>query len=299
MFSIIIPTLNNINYLKVCIDSLKKNSSLNNEIIVHVNIGNDGTVKYLEENNINYTFTDYNAGICEGVNLAAKKSKYDYILYSHDDFYFCPSWDAILKKEIELIGHNNFYLSGTMIGIGPDEGQIIFDAGDSCMTFDEKKFLKNYQKFNISDFQGSTWAPHVIHKDIWNAVGGFSLEFWPGAGSDPDLNMKLWKNGIRIFKGINNLKVYHFGSVVTRKSEKNKKNKVWSGTKGSKTFLLKWGISYKFFKKYILRSDTKYLGELPKKPEYTLLFMFNYLLCKINYFYIKLIYQFRNKNINL
>ena len=68
MFSIIIPTLNNINYLKVCLDSLNKNSSLNNEILVHVSIGNDGTIDYLKQKKINYTFTDYNAGICEGVN---------------------------------------------------------------------------------------------------------------------------------------------------------------------------------------------------------------------------------------
>ena len=40
---------------------------------------------------------------------------------------------------------------------------------------------------------------------------------FPGSGSDPDFNMKLWNIGIRIFKGINDCKVYHFGSVVLRK----------------------------------------------------------------------------------
>ena len=44
MFSILIPTLNNINYLKICLESLKKNSSLKNEIIIHVNDGLDGTL---------------------------------------------------------------------------------------------------------------------------------------------------------------------------------------------------------------------------------------------------------------
>ena len=41
MFSIIIPSLNNYNYLKICIDSLLKNSKFKNQIIVHVNVGND------------------------------------------------------------------------------------------------------------------------------------------------------------------------------------------------------------------------------------------------------------------
>ena len=33
MFSIIIPTFNNIRYLKICIESIKKNSEFNHEII--------------------------------------------------------------------------------------------------------------------------------------------------------------------------------------------------------------------------------------------------------------------------
>ena len=37
MFSIIIPTFNNIEYLKICLNSLKKNSSFNHEIIFHIN----------------------------------------------------------------------------------------------------------------------------------------------------------------------------------------------------------------------------------------------------------------------
>ena len=48
MFSIIIPSLNNLKYLKLCIYSLKKNSKYNHEIIVHVNLGEDGTIDYLK-----------------------------------------------------------------------------------------------------------------------------------------------------------------------------------------------------------------------------------------------------------
>ena len=90
MFSIIIPTLNNLEYLKFCINSIKKNSKFKHEIIPHVNIGNDGTVDFLNQQNIDFTYTNYNSGICKGMNLAAKKANTNYILYAHDDFYFCP-----------------------------------------------------------------------------------------------------------------------------------------------------------------------------------------------------------------
>ena len=61
MFSIIIPTLNNLEYLKLCIKSLKKNSSFNHQIIAHVNVGNDGTIKLLKDRGIDFTYTNYNS----------------------------------------------------------------------------------------------------------------------------------------------------------------------------------------------------------------------------------------------
>ena len=78
MFSILIPTFNNLKYLELCINSIKKNSSFNHQIIAHVNIGDDGTVKYLDENYIEYTHTNYNSGICEGINKASNLAKFKY-----------------------------------------------------------------------------------------------------------------------------------------------------------------------------------------------------------------------------
>ena len=288
MFSILIPTFNNLEYLKFCIRSIKKNSKYTNQIIPHVNIGDDGTIDFLKHENIDYSYTEYNSGICEGINKAAKLAKYNYLLYAHDDFYFTPNWDQILKNEVNKIGHNNFYLSGTMM----NEGQIKFNCGNTPGDFNEDKFLNNYRNYNYYDFQGSTWAPSLVHRDVWNKVGGLSEEFFPGTGSDPDFNMKLWKIGIRIYKGINDFKVYHFGSTVLRK-KLNKISKNKYGSTGAKIFLIKWGITIKFFKKFYLRSDSKYENIL-ESPKKNLDYYLSLIFCKLNFIYIKLF----NKKIN-
>jgi len=282
MFSILIPTFNNVNYLELCINSIKKNSKYDNQIVVHVNIGDDGTIEYLDKINIEYTHTKHNSGICEGINKVSELAKFDYFLYAHDDFYFCPLWDEVLKNEINLTGHNNFYLSGTMM----HSGQIPFDCGDNIDDFDEKKFLENYKDLNYYNFQGSTWAPTLVHRDVWNEVGGFSEEFFPGTGSDPDFNMKLWKLGIRIFKGINNFKVYHFGSIVLRKKINEIKKNSKYGSKGAKMFLLKWGITIKFFKRFYLKSGTRYQKPLDT-PKVDVIYLINYIICRLNYYYVK------------
>ena len=276
------------NYLRICLNSLKKNSSYKHQIIPHVNIGEDGTKKYLEEQNIEFSYTDYNSGICEGMNRASKLAKLEYILYAHDDFYFCPDWDKVLLNEVNQISHKKFYLSGIMMNNGP----LKLNCGDDLATFDENKLLKNYKEANHFDFQGSTWAPHLIHRDLWNKIGGFSEEYFPGTGSDPDLNMKLWKEGVRIFKGLNNCKVYHFGSIVTRRYKNHPTIKTESGSKGGKIFLLKWGITIKFFKKFYLKSNTRYTGVL-KEPNINITYCFKLFLCKLNYIYLKIF----NRNI--
>ena len=186
--------------------------------------------------------------------------------------YLLPDWDIVLKNEIEKLNSKYFYLSGTMIQkTGAD---LILDSGSDFKNFDEHYLLKNYKNINMHDHQGSHWAPHLIHKDIWNSIGGFSEEFDPGDGSDSDLNMKLWNSGVRVFKGLNNFKVYHFGSISMRKKKNIKKNN------GTKTFLKKWGITPKFFFKYYLKTGSIYNGPLnePSKP---LSYFFGLMICKI------------------
>ncbi|MBD1146236.1 glycosyltransferase [Pelagibacterales bacterium SAG-MED28] len=280
MFSIIIPTFNNLNYLRLCLDSIKKNSKFNHEILVHVNDGSDGTIEHLKSNKISYTHSYKNIGLCSSLNLVAKQSSKKYLLYSHDDMYFCPGWDICLSEELNNTKHDLFYFSGTMIE--PFRGaHLSYDCGKSIDTFNEKKLIENFSSLSFYDHQGTHFAPHLISKRIWDLVGGFSEEFNPGMGSDPDFNMKLWNEGVRIFKGINDFRVYHFSSITTRKKIEVKKNR------GEITFLKKWGFSTKFFKKYYLKSRSIYDGEL-SNPVKNIFYFLDLYLCKLKKFYFTL-----------
>ena len=248
MFSVLVPSYNNLEYLKICLNSLTKNSKYNHQIIVHINEGSDGTLQYVKNLGIDYTSSSKNIGMPKALNLAAKKAKFDYILISHDDFYYCPGWDVIFKEEINNIKHNNFYLSGTMVG----EGQVKFDAGSFVENFNEEKLLNNLKQIQTFNFQGTTKCPGLVHKYLWNKVGGWSEEFSPTGGDDTDFAMKLWKENVRIFKGLGKCSAYHFGSVTTRKKDKNLFT--YLGSKGNKIFLKKWGLSINFFEKHYLKS---------------------------------------------
>ena len=217
MISILIPTYNNLDYLKLCLKSLVKNSSFEHEILFHINDGSDGTLNYIRKSGYKYTYSEKNIGLCSAINKVSKLATKNYILYSHDDMYFCPDWDKVLINEVKSLNHDNFYLSGTMIE--PYSGHIVYNFGTDLNSFKEDELLTKFKDINFYDHQGTHFAPHLVSKKTWNKVGGFSEEFNPGIASDPDFNMKLWKEGVRIFKGLNNFKVYHFGSLTTRKKK--------------------------------------------------------------------------------
>ena len=291
MFSILIPTFNNLNYLKICLNSLKKNSNFNHQVIIHVNQGSDGTLEYLDRNHFEYTYTNENIGMPKALNLASKKAKFNYILISHDDFYYCPGWDTEFEKEINLLNHNKFYFSATMVGAG----QVEFDAGKTSDTFNEFKLIENLENIKTFDFQGTTKCPGLVHIDIWKHLGGWSEEFSPTGGDDTDFAMKLWKNDVRIFKGLGKSLAYHFGSITTRK--KDKSLFTYLGSRGNKIFLKKWGLTINFFEKFYLQSGLdknkklifkKFDGPL-KKPNKNFNFYLELIKVKIMFLYLNLI----------
>lgn len=253
-FSILIPSWNNLPYLQLCINSIRKHSKYPHQIIVHVNQGSDGTLDWVQsQSDIDYSHSSENVGVCYALNACAELAHTDYILYINDDMYVCPGWDSELYAEIEKIGHRYFFLSSTAIEAFPQSAcSINGNFGKNINEFDEVALLKNYQNLPMNDWMGATWPPNVVHRDLWQLVGGYSIEFSPGMYSDPDFSMKLWKVGVRLFKGVAKSRVYHFGSVSVKRIKKNK---------GYYQFISKWGITSSTFSTRMLRRGEPFDGE--------------------------------------
>ena len=216
LFSIFIPTWNNLSFLKLCVASIRKNSTYKHEILVHVNDGSDGTLEWVKAEGLKYTHSPENIG------------------------------DAALYDEIKAIGHKLFFLSATLIQPRPFFCKSVIapaNYGESVDTFDEARLLNEYQTLKHGDWQGATWPPNIVHKDIWDLVGGYSVEYSPGMYSDPDFSAKLWHAGVRLFKGVDKSRVYHFEARSTHRIVKND---------GSLQFLRKWGITSSSFMRDVL-----------------------------------------------
>jgi len=275
LFSIIIPSWNNVEFLKICIGSLRKNSRYSHQIIVHLNEGSDGSLEWVKEQNLDFTYSAENIGISYAMNLARTRVTSDLLVYFNDDMYACPDWDFWLYEEVKKQASPYFFLSSTMIeprASGNSCAIAPFDFGSNPGDFRESALLENFAKPAKADWNGATWPPSVLPTLLWDLVGGYSTEFSPGMYSDPDFSMKLWEFGVRNFKGVSKSRVYHFMSKSTGKL-KFKKN-------GSHMFLNKWGMSSNIFSKYYLRRGQVWSGPL-QVPANTVMLKLKLWLSKI------------------
>jgi glycosyltransferase involved in cell wall biosynthesis len=258
-FSILIPTWNNLAYLELCLKSIKENSFYKHQVIVHINEGSDGTKEWIEQqSDIDYSISDINIGVCYALNICSALAHTDYILYMNDDMYTCKNWDKFLWDEIATLNTKYFFLSAT--AIEPKAQSICSiekNYGTDVPSFNEKQLTEEFESLPFNDWNGATWPPNVLHKDLWQLVGGYSTEFSPGMYSDPDFSMKLWQAGVRIFKGVSKSRVYHFSFGSTKRVKKNK---------GYYQFIAKWGITSSTFTKLYLKRGKAYAGTL-SEPE--------------------------------
>lgn len=236
MFSILIPTWNNLPFLQLCIQSIRQHSSTDHEILVHVNEGADGTAEWLRAQGIRYSHSAGNIGICMAVNHLAGMASNDWLLYLNDDMVCCPGWDSALMERIRAAPDDRLFLSSMLIEpttTGNDR-VIVQDFGRTPENFDAAGLLRHYRDIARDDMRGRASQPTVVARRWWHMVGGYSLEFSPGMSSDDDLLIKLWIVGFRQFEIVADSRLYHFACRSTGRIRKNR---------GSREFALKWGIT--------------------------------------------------------
>ncbi|MDR2430494.1 MAG: glycosyltransferase [Puniceicoccales bacterium] len=259
LFSILIPTWNNLEFLKLCVGAIRKNSRYAHQLIVHVNEGNDGTREWVRAQGLDFTESRDNIGVCRAMNVMAARARADLLAYVNDDMYVCPDWDFFLWEEIKGVGHERFYVSSTPIeptAARVHLGTIAADFGRAPADFRERDLLENFAALSRGDWSGATAPPCVVHRAMWEAVNGYSEEFASGYASDPDFSLKLWARGVRHFKGLGRSRAYHFAKASTRKLPAGE------GKRARMLLLRKWGITQEAFYTYYLRMGRDWAGLL-------------------------------------
>lgn len=261
--SVIVPTWNNLDMLRLCVRSIRQHSQVDVQIVVHVNGPSDGTLDWVRQQNLDHTWTPENVGVCASLNRGFQRCRSDYIAYLNDDMYVLPGWDTGMLERIEPFGADQpCYVSGTMVQADPISPKaVVADYGGAPATFDECQLLDDYHQGRLAhpDWNGATWPPCCIHRKWWTRIGGYSEELSPGFYSDFDFSMKLWQAGCRRYYGVGSSLAYHFSETTTSRVRGPRNRNV---KRARLQFLSKWGVLPSTFKTHFLQVDEPLVQQL-------------------------------------
>ena len=237
MFSVIIPTYKEPEYLDLCLKSAFEGQVNDNEIIVIV----DG---FLELNQpILDKYPDVvvldlgtNQGLSVATNWGVYNATHDYILVVNDDNVFPRNWDYKLNQ----FKQKGIVVSANQIEPNPSMFPqfIIKDLGKSPEEFD----LKTYWEFEDTQYKqaelnGST-LPFMMNKYDYLAVGGWDIMYPSPHVVDWDFFLKCEYVGYSMKRAYVNF--YHFAGAATRKTHEQSAESTRKEQIAHQFFATKW-----------------------------------------------------------
>ena len=265
MITFCISTYNNLPYLKIAINSVRKNSYFKDApFIIHAENCTDGTNEWLFENKNKYNLTlliePKNIevrGIGGGMNVCADHVKTEYIMFLHSDFYVTKDWDLEALKIAQKYPDKKLWISSHRI-----EPNMFNDPNQrpGTLLVPPDSFGAYYNNFNQDVFE--EWAsefkninPNIeilkgegvsglIKKTDWDFIGGNDPLFAPASYDDMDLFLRMLNEGYEFILTSNSL-VWHFGARGSHRLEENNgqtsQRQKESEQKNIKKWLAKWG----------------------------------------------------------
>lgn len=216
-FTFCITSKNNLRYLKHAISYIKdKCFNKNHEILVFIDSDNDGTEEWCKLNEVKYIKNPNQElyGIGRAYNLLVENATTEFVVIYHADMIAGENLDVNLYKNWKP----NTVVSATRIEppLHPsDPAKIVENFGlwpekDIQDGFEEERF-NSFIEESLVKFEGKTtngiFAPWLIHKDDFNAVGGHDL-IMKSHSEDRDLFNRFLLNGYNIIQSWDAL-VYH------------------------------------------------------------------------------------------
>jgi GT2 family glycosyltransferase len=214
LVSIIILTCNQLEYTKLCLESIRKHTKLFYELIVVDNGSVDGSKEYLRKRDgLILVENEENRGFAGGCNQGIKLAKGKYILLLNNDTIVGPRWLENLIRAIE---------SRSSIGIvGPKSNYV---AGPQQMDI-KVRSLGEIEKY-MDDFNKSDpgkWFPLIkligfcmlIKREVVREIGLFDESYRFGNFEDDDFCLRSRKAGYELLCAGDTF-VFHFGSATFR-----------------------------------------------------------------------------------
>ena len=266
-----ISTFNNLEYLKLAVESVRKNSYFKDApFIVHAENCDDGTDEWLDAYHQDYNLDYYieknpePVGIGGGMNFCAKKVQTEYIMFLHSDFYVSKNWDKACLDIFEKYPDKKLWVSSHRIEpqMFPNSqtrpGTVIAPKdylGAYWNDFNKEGFelwAEQFVQMNDFEIPKGEGVSGLIRKKDWDAIGGNDPIFAPASWDDMDLFLRMLQAGYEFILTSKSL-VWHFGARGSHRLEENNgqtsQRQKEAEAKNQQKWLAKWG-KFPIFNEY-------------------------------------------------
>lgn len=205
--SIIIVTFNGRKHILNCLESIKKTTYVNYEVIVVDNGSKDGTSEIIKKNfpDVKLILNNRNLGFTGGNNEGIKQAKGSIIFLLNDDTIIHSRLIEVLVKEltksseIGIVGPKIYFMSDS--ANKPDKiwfagGKINWSAGSSYhlgRNLTDREFIEDSQK----EVDFITGCALMIKKEVVNKIGLLDNRFF-AFYEDADWCQKARKAGYKV-----------------------------------------------------------------------------------------------------
>lgn len=250
----IIPSRNTIELTKLAYSSIRKNAGNEHEIILLDDFSDDGTKEWMEEINeqdSNTTLYIHAGPERMGITLLYDKAvsiaKNDIVFIGHSDMIYGPNFLDNMMKHLS----KGKVICATRIEPPlhpPGPEKIINNFGLEYNQFEEEKFEKFVLELQESEAykdlrSGGMFAPWMMYKKDYDAIGGHDHLFVPQSREDSDIFNRFLLAGYDLIQSKDAF-VYHMTCRGSRyKDGIGKDSEEWKFTnyKAERNFSRKWG----------------------------------------------------------
>jgi GT2 family glycosyltransferase len=233
--------------LQACIRSLKRSFTVDAQIVVVLNEGDDESVRVLMAENLQFVRLDRNHGTM-AIDFASHLFRSEYIANVNDDMLFHPGWDADLIDIVERYypASASCHLVEPVASGNPVV--VVDDLGPFEQAHDA--FVERQRAGRYATVPRiSHTHPIVVRASDYFRIGGYSDLFdprwFPGYCLDNYFCWRLWRHLGSSYRPITSGTscVYHGGSVTMKKLPlADRQRDTWS------YFVQKTGMTVEQFK---------------------------------------------------
>jgi GT2 family glycosyltransferase len=227
--SVVIVTYNNLEYNRLCLESVFRNSLYPDlEVIVVDNASTDGTVEFLREfssrnDRITVIENPENVGFARANNLGLARATGDYLVLLNNDTVTPNGW---LPRLLRHLRSEEIGLVNAVTNFSGNESRVEVTYSDLGGM---EEFAEQYTRAHdgrIFDIRVAAMYCVGMRRDVYEKVGALDANFGMGLFEDDDYSHRVRLAGYRVVCAEDAF-VHHFGQASFKKLSQKEYQEIW------------------------------------------------------------------------